>query len=185
MTEAVGAGAPRLPLDESLGGDVALNNPLALFQYELSGMYDAEHKIAEMLGELTGQIQDGDLAQTLRTDEQKARQKISSLEQCFQAIGAQAERVPCPPIDGMRQDLRQVMEQNPSPDVLGMKALGTAMKVAHFEIASYRGLLDKAVLVGDTPSSQILQTILVQVEEAAATHERLSHEMSQRVLAPA
>jgi hypothetical protein len=26
------------------GGDVALNNPLDLFQYELSGMYDAEHK---------------------------------------------------------------------------------------------------------------------------------------------
>jgi ferritin-like metal-binding protein YciE len=166
------------------GGDVALNNPLDLFQYELSGMYDAEHKIAEMLGEMAGQTQDGDLAQTLRMDEQKARQKISNLEQCFEAMGAQAERVPCPPIDGMRQDMQQVMAQNPSPDVFSMKALGTAMKVAHFEIASYRGLVDKAVLMGDTPCSQILQTILVQVEETAATHERLSHEMSQRLLAP-
>jgi ferritin-like metal-binding protein YciE len=164
---------------------VALTNPLDLFQYELRGMYDAEHKISEMLGEMAGQIQDGDLAQTLRADEQKGRQKIGQLEQCFQAIGAQPERVPCPPIDGLRQDLQQVMTQSPSADVLSMKALGTAMKAAHFEIASYRGLVDKAVLMGDTPSSQILQSILVQVEETAATHERLSHEMSQRLLATA
>jgi ferritin-like metal-binding protein YciE len=164
---------------------VALNDPLDLFQYEVSGMYDAEHKIAEMLGEMAGQIQDGTLAQTLRTDAQKARQKISGLEQCFTAMGIQAQRVPCPPIDGMRQDMQQVMAQSPSPDVLSMKAVGTAMKVAHFEIASYRGLVDKAVLMGDTVCSQILQNILIQVEETAATHERLSHDMSQRVLAAA
>ena len=164
---------------------MALNNPLDLFQYELCGMYDAEHKIAEMSAEMAGQLQDGDLAQALRADEQKARQKINRLEQCFQAVGMQPQRVPCPPVDGLRQDYQQVLQQNPPPDVVAMKALGTAMKAAQFEVGSYRGLVDKSVLIGDTPTSQNLQDILIQVEEAAATHERLSHEMSQRVLASA
>jgi ferritin-like metal-binding protein YciE len=164
---------------------VALNNPRDLFLFELGGMYDAENKAAEMLTEMAGQIQDADLAQMIGTTEQLARQRVGLLEQCFQALGIQPQRVPCPPMDGLRQDYQQVMQQNPSPDVLSMKALGTLMKGSHFKIASYRGLVDKAVLMAETPCAQILQTILVQEEEIAATLERRSHDMSARMLAPA
>jgi ferritin-like metal-binding protein YciE len=185
MTEAVSAGASRLPLDDPSEDDVALTSPRDLFLFELGGMYDAEHKAAEMLNEMAGQIQDGDLTQLIRTTEQVARQRINGLAQCFQALGAQPQRVPCPPVDGLRQDYQQVMQLNPSPEVLSLKALGTLMKASHFKIASYRGLVDKAVLMGETQCSQILQTILIQEEEIAATLERRSHDMSQRAMAPA
>jgi ferritin-like metal-binding protein YciE len=64
-----------------------------------------------------------------------------------------------------------------------MFVLGCAMKVEHYEIATYRGLVDKAMLMGETECAQTLQTNLVQEEEAAGKLERISHDMSQRMLA--
>jgi ferritin-like metal-binding protein YciE len=164
---------------------MALNSPKDLFQYELSATYDAEQKIAQTLGQVTGQIQDGNLSQMLGTYEQETRQQITNLQQCFQALGTQPQPVTCAAIEGMRKDYEQVASQQPSPDVLTMFVLGAAMKVAHYEIATYRGLADKALLMGETQCAQILQTNLVQEEETAGKLERLSHEMSQRMLAGA
>jgi hypothetical protein len=43
-------------------------------------------------------------------------------------------------------------------------------------------MVDKAVLMAEAQCAQILQTNLVQ-EENAATLERISHELSERVMA--
>lgn len=86
-----------------------LNSPRDLFQYELSAMYDAEQKIALVLG--------------------------------------------------------------------------SATKIEHYEIAAYRGLANKALMMGETQCAQILEINLAQEEETAGKLERLSHEMSQQTLA--
>jgi ferritin-like metal-binding protein YciE len=164
---------------------MALNSPKDLFQYELSGMYDGEQRIAQMLAEVAGQVQDENLAEVLRTHEQETRQQISNLEACFQALGTQPQQVTCAAIEGIRREYEEVVAQQPSPDVLTMFALGGAMKVEHYEIATYRGLVDKAMLMGETQCAQILQTNLVEEEDTAGKLERLSHEMSQRMLATA
>jgi ferritin-like metal-binding protein YciE len=162
---------------------MALNSPKDLFEYELSGMYDGEQKIAQMLNEVAGQVEDQNLAQLLRTHEQETRQQIINLEQCFQALGSQPQPVTCAGIEGIRREYQEVVSQQPSPDVLTLFVLGGAMKVEHYEIATYRGLVDKAMLMGETQCAQILQTNLVEEEETAGKLERLSHEMSQRMLA--
>jgi ferritin-like metal-binding protein YciE len=163
---------------------VALNSPKDLFLYELSGIYDGEKKIAQMLKEVAGEVQDEKLAQMLRTHEQETRQQMSNLEECFRALGAEPQQVSCAGIEGIRKEYMEIASLQPSPEVLTMAVLGGAMKIEHYEIATYRGLVDKAMLMGETQLAQALQTNLVQ-EETAGKLERVSHEMSQRMLAPA
>jgi ferritin-like metal-binding protein YciE len=162
---------------------MALNSPADLFNYELSSMHDAERKSSELIGEMIAQVGDGDLSQLLRMQQQETQQKLMNLDQCFQALGTQRQEIPCAAVDGMRADLKQFVGQQPSPQVMELHSLGAAMKLTHFGIASYKGLVDKAMLMGETQCAQMLQTNLVQKEENAGKLERLSHEMSERVMA--
>jgi ferritin-like metal-binding protein YciE len=160
-----------------------LNSPSDLFLYELSAMYDAETKSAQLFGEVVGQIQDPDLAQFVRAQEQQSQQKIQNLEECFSALDTQRQDVACLTVDGMRAEFQAFYGRGPSAETMQLYALGSAMRLAHLGIAGYRELVDKAVLMAEAECAQILQTSLVQKEENAAILERIGHEMSERVLA--
>jgi ferritin-like metal-binding protein YciE len=160
-----------------------LNSPSDLFLYELSAMYDAEAKSAQLFGEVIGQIQDPNLAEFVRAQEEQCQQKIQNLEECFSALDTQREDVACLAVDGMRAEFQAFYGRQPSPETTQLYALSAAMRLAHLGIASYRELVDKAVLMAEAECAQILQTSLVQKEENAATLERIGHEMSERVLA--
>jgi ferritin-like metal-binding protein YciE len=164
---------------------MALNNPTDLFLYELSATYDAENKITQMRGQIAGQVRDESLSQELRNEQAKGQQKIENLDGCFQAMGASRQDVPCLAVDGMAAEFQQFMRQEPSPEVLDMFTVGGELKISNFQSATYKGLVDKATLMGQTECAQFLQTNLVQVDEAAGCFERLGHEISQRALAPA
>src|SRR6266536_1077460 len=144
---------------------MALNSPADLFLYELSGIRDAER------------------TETLREQQQKSAQKVNDIEACFRVLGTSPQEVPCAPVDGMRTEFETFLNQQPAPEVLELYTLGTAMKLASFGVAGYKELVDKSVLMGETQCAQILQTNLVQKEEDAGRLERISHDMSQRVLA--
>jgi ferritin-like metal-binding protein YciE len=160
-----------------------LSNPADLFLYELSAAYDAEAKGGQFFGEVGGQIQDPDLAGFLRAQEQQSRWKMQNLDVCFMALDAQRENIACAAVEGMRAEFQAFLGRQPSAEVLQLYALDSAMELAHTGIASYRGLVDKAVLMEETQCAQILQTNLVRMEENASTLERIGHEMSQRILA--
>jgi ferritin-like metal-binding protein YciE len=164
---------------------VALNNPTDLFLYELSATHDADSKITRMRGEIAGMVRDESLSQQLRNEQAKGEQKIRNLDACFQALGASRQDVPCLAVDGMVAEFQQFMRQEPSPEVIDMFTVGSELKISSFQSATYKGLVDKATLMGQTQCAQFLQTNLVQVDEAAGCFERLGHDISQRSLAPA
>jgi ferritin-like metal-binding protein YciE len=164
---------------------MAISSPADLFLYELSGMHDAEKKTTAWKGEISGQIRNGNLQQIMRTEQQEGQQKIKNMEACFQALGRQPQDVPCLAVDGMRAEFQQFMSQNPSPEVLEMYTVGAALKLSHFGLGSYKGLVDKAMVMGETQCAQILQSNLVMKEESTGRLERISHEMNQRVMATA
>ncbi len=164
---------------------MALNNPGDLFQYELSGIYDGEQRIAQLLGEVAGRVEDTDLAKMLRTHQEETQQQIANLDTCFQLLGSEPQQVTCAAIEGIQREFQAMTAKQPAPEVLAMFILDSAMKVEHYEIATYRGLVDKAMLMEETECAQILQTNLVQEEETAGKLERVSHDMSQEVLASA
>ncbi|GAA3982943.1 ferritin-like domain-containing protein [Thermobifida alba] len=162
-----------------------LENPRDLFIHEMSSMYTGEKKIAEMLDEVSGKVDDDKLMQMLREHKQETQQQIKNLEQCFQAIGESPQDVPCAVVDAIHQEFRQFAGMNPSPQVLTMFALAGADKIEHFEIAAYRGLVNKAMLMGETTCMQLLETNLLQEEETAGKLERYANEMGRKALATA
>lgn len=161
---------------------MALDNPADLFLYELSGMYDAERKSNQLVGEILGQAEQSPLAQILRAQQQQGQQKIQNLESCFSVMETEPREVPCMTLDGMRAEFQAFTDQRPSTEALEIYTVDAETKLAHFGIAGYRGLIDKALLMGEMQCAQILQTNLVQKQENAGTFERISHELGQRVV---
>ena len=161
-----------------------LNNATNLFLYELACLYDAERKSGQLLADTVGQVQDSDLVQLLQDNQRESQEKVSNLEACFRAMGIQPQAVPSAAIDGMRSEFETFASQQPSPDVWQMYTLGAAMKLSHLGIASYRELVDKAMLMGETECAQMLQSNLVQKEADAGLLEKMNHQVSQRVLTP-
>jgi ferritin-like metal-binding protein YciE len=100
-------------------------------------------------------------------------------------LGTGPREVPCVVVDGLRTEFQAFAGMRPSPEVLEMYTLGSAMKLAHFGVAGYKGPVDKSMLMGQTQCAQLLQTNLVMKEESAGRLERTGHEMSQRMLAAA
>jgi ferritin-like metal-binding protein YciE len=159
-----------------------VNSADDLFVYELGAMYDAEKKIEQIIGEGAGQVTDDGLAGTLRKSQRETQQQIANIEACFDLLGLDTQQIPCAVIDGFRTDFQLFASQQPPAQVLAMFVLGSAMKIKHYEIASYRGLVSKAILMGQTECAQLLQSNLVQEEEAASKLERIGHDLSQQVL---
>ncbi|HEX6968210.1 MAG TPA: DUF892 family protein [Micromonosporaceae bacterium] len=162
-----------------------INSPRDLFLHELHLIYDVEHKVRDLLREVSGKITDKDLSQMMRAHVQEMGEEISRLDQVFHELGEKPQRMPCAGIDGIRQDYETIAAQNPSPHVLDMAVLSTGMKIEHYETGAYRALVDRALLMNETVAAQILQAILYEEEETAAKLERMSHDMGQRVLAAA
>lgn len=162
-----------------------IDNPSDVFLWELSGAYDAERKSNQMLGEAINDVQNGNVAQLLRIELQETQQKLRNLDACFQDLGTSPADVACRTVDGMREEYQAFRDQQPANEAMEMFALGTAMRLAHYGTAMYKSLVDKAMLLGEIPSAQILQTNLVQKQDSAGRLERFSHEMSQPILASA
>jgi ferritin-like metal-binding protein YciE len=160
---------------------MALDNPADLFLYELAGMYDAERKSNQLVGEILGRTEQSPLAQVLRAQQQQGQQKIQNLETCFAMMEIEPDEVPSMTLDGMRAEFQAFTEQAPSMEAMEIYTVDAETRLAHLGIAAYQGLIDKALLVGELQCAQILRTNLVQKQENAGTFERISHELGQRV----
>ncbi|WP_432827134.1 ferritin-like domain-containing protein [Dactylosporangium sp. CA-092794] len=161
---------------------MAIDNPADLFLYELSGMYDAERKSNQLVGEILGQAEQSPLAQILRAQQQQGQQKIQNIETCFAMMEMEPDDVPCMALDGMRAEFQAFTEQRPSMEAMEIYTVDAETKLAHFGMAAYQSLIDKALLMGEMQCAQVLRTNLVQKQENAGTFERISHELGQRVV---
>ncbi|MFD0772951.1 ferritin-like domain-containing protein [Streptomonospora algeriensis] len=93
----------------------------------------------EALKEVAADVDNDTLADMLRTHQSGIKQQTEILESCFERLGSSPQDVPCAPVDAIRREYKDFQRQEPSSQVLTMFALGGAMKVEHFGIASYRG----------------------------------------------
>ena len=85
----------------------------------------------------------------------------------------------------MRTEFQAFRRLDPSQEVMEMYSLGTARKLAHFGLGDYKGLVDKAMLLGQTQCAQLLQTNLVMKEEGVGRLERTGHEAGMRMVGAA
>jgi ferritin-like metal-binding protein YciE len=163
---------------------MALNSPRELFLYELAALRDAERTAGLLLGVLMGsRVQDPDLEQVLRTQEQDSRRQLDNIEACLEALGQRPLETPSPTADAIRTRFEDALRLRPSPEMQDMIAFATATRLVYLAIASYRTLVDWAGRVGEDRCAQNLQANLAEKEESARMLERIGRRMGEGLLA--
>ena len=162
-----------------------VTSPKELFIHELSDIYDAEQRIAHMLTTLVGESSSQpQVSAALQHHHEETLQQIRNLEQCFQELGAQLEKAPCEAIAGLKKEHDSFLKEEPSPEVLVMYNLGGASKTEHYEIASYRGLIEMATLMGQQKVADLLKQNLRQEEAMAKKVEQITLQLGQQLIKP-
>lgn len=152
--------------------------------HNLGDIYDAEQRILQILQTLASESQDPQATQAYRTHEQQTRQQIQNLEQCYQILGQQPQRVPCLAVQGLKQEHDSFLKDNPTPNILTMFDLGAAFKTEHYEIASYLSLIDAARAMNQPQVVQLLQQNLQQEEWMAQQVSTISRQLDQQQIGP-
>jgi ferritin-like metal-binding protein YciE len=161
-----------------------VQTPHDLFLTEMADMYDAEQRIVQMLPQLAQESTDPDVRSAFQHHEQETRHQIQNLEKCFQQLGSQPQRTACYAVQGIKQEHDHFTKESPSPDILCLFDLGGASKTEYYEIASYKGLIEQANLMGHSSVVQLLQENLQQEENMAQTVEQLGKKLGKQHIKP-
>lgn len=158
-----------------------MQTPQDLFVHELSDVHSGEQIIIQMLGEAQGMVQNSQLQQGLQAHMRESEQQARNLEQVFQIMGAQPHPITCHAAEGLRQSLMEVVQSNPSPEVLEGAVVAGACKTEHLEIASYEGLVKKAQAMGQQEVARLLQQNLQQEQAMLQRVQGISDQLTQQM----
>ena len=147
-----------------LGNDIKTMDDL--FLHTLRDIYYAENHITKALPQMIDKASDPQLRQAFQTHLEETLNQIRRLEEVFRQHGAQAKGVDCPAIDGITEEVEELMGEVEDPEVRDAAILAAAQAVGHYEITRYGTLIAWAKELGRNDSAQLLQENLG--EEKAA-----------------
>lgn len=161
---------------------MTISNSQEKFQHELGDIYDAEQQFLKGQELMLQHATDPQLKQGIQTHIQESQQQVQRLEQVFQAMGQQPKAEKCAAAAGLVAEAQQVMKEAGTPEIRDCLIGGAAAKVEHYEIASYRGLITGAQLMGQQQVVQLLQQNLQQEEKTAQMLEQMAPTLAQKAM---
>ncbi len=160
-----------------------ITTPGEKFAYELSIVYDAEHRFLEAQQEMVARASDSTLKSVLEAHSRETEQQIKNLEQVFEFLGQPPERSMCSAAAGLITDgWKALQEVAGNPQIMDCMMVAAQAKVEHFEIGSYRGLVAGAELMGRQEALQLLQENLQQEERTAQVVEETGRTLLRETL---
>jgi ferritin-like metal-binding protein YciE len=151
-----------------------------LFEHHGRDMYDAEQKLVRALKRMAKNATNPRLAKCFNAHARTTERQARRLEQVFKALGRKPRRQPCAGIDGLIEEYSTfVKEEKPGDEVLDAFSAEAALKVEHYEIVAYKGLVDLAKQLGLTNEAGLLKETLREEEETAAELETLSKQLGK------
>jgi ferritin-like metal-binding protein YciE len=151
-----------------------------LFEHGLTDMYDAEQKLVRALRRMAKNAKNRELSRGFSGHARTTARQAKRLEQIFRAVGRKPKRHPCAGIDGLIEEYATfVRDERPEASVLDVFASEAALKVEHYEIVAYNGLIDlgKQLQLGN--EVKLLRETLQEEEQTAQSLERLSKSLGQ------
>ncbi len=153
-----------------------------LFLHMLRDIYYAENKIVKSLPQMIGKAHDRTLKSGLQEHLEQTREHVSRLDKVFEQVGASAEAVDCPAIDGIIKEADELFGETDDSDTLDAAIVAAAQAVEHYEMTRYGTLIAWAKQLGLDDSASILAETLA--EEKAADN-KLTRVAESRVNAAA
>jgi len=165
---------------------MAITSVQQKFTHELGDIYDAEHRFLEAQQQMLPKARSNTVKQLLQQHIQETEQQIRNLDQAFQVLGEQPKRVTCEGAAGIvAEGQKTLREAQGNASLTDCVIAGAASKVEHYEIASYRGLLMGAQLMGQPQLTQLLQQNLQQEEQTAQMVEQSVPQLLQQAMGQA
>ncbi len=160
---------------------MAVQTAEQLFMHELGDIYSAEQMILQMLPKMAQESNNQQATNAYNEHLRQTQQQVQNLQQCFQILGQQPPQVTCYAIAGIKQEHDTFLKDNPSQNILTLFDLGGADKVEHYEIVSYRSLIEQANLLGKSQCVPLLQQNLQQEEWMANTVEQIERQLAPQM----
>jgi ferritin-like metal-binding protein YciE len=161
---------------------MAVQSPTQLFLEEMGSMYSAEQIMLQTLPQLAKESNNQQATNAFQVHEQETRQQVQNLEQCFQILGERPPKVACYAMAGLKQEHDEFVKENPTQDILTAFDLDATCKTEYFEMASYKGLIDKANMMGQTQIVNLLQQNFQQEQAMAQRAEQLCRQVDQQII---
>jgi ferritin-like metal-binding protein YciE len=153
------------------------------FIHEIGDIYDAEHQFLEAQQQMLQQAQSGIVKRLLQEHIRQTEEQIKNLEQVYSTLGQEPKRIKCQGASGLVSEGQKLMKETSSnPALVDCAIAGAQSKVEHYEIASYRGLIEGARLMGQNEVLRLLQQNLEQEEQTAQKVEQNIPDLLQQAM---
>ena len=157
-------------------------NMQELSVHELRELYDAEYRFLEGQQEMVQNASDQDLQNSIQQHIEQTRQHIQNLEQVFNQLGQQPQRETNEVAQGLVSEAQEGIQEAQNDAIRDVAIDAAVIKVEHFEIGSYRGLITGAQQMGQTEVVNLLNQNLQQEEETAQIAEQSAPELIQKAM---
>jgi ferritin-like metal-binding protein YciE len=153
-----------------------------LFEHELRDIYDAEHKLIKALEKMAKDASDDQLSNAFHEHRGVTQQQARRLERVFQLVDRAPRREACAGINGLIEEYQKFnKEEDPSPVVRDVFALGAALKVESYEISAYKSLIKLANQLGLIEATSLFEDSLREEQEAAREVEEMSEILGKKL----
>jgi ferritin-like metal-binding protein YciE len=142
-----------------------------LFVHQLQDIYYAEKQLVAALPKMAEKATEQQLKQGFLTHLEETKTHVQRLEEVFGMIGAKAQAVDCPAIDGIIKEANETAGEVDDKAVLDAALINAAQAAEHYEIVRYGSLIAWARQLGRNDAASVLQKTL---DEEKATDKKLT-----------
>jgi ferritin-like metal-binding protein YciE len=134
---------------------------------EMRDLYDAEKRLTTAIPKLSKKATSRELRTALNNHLRETRGQVRRLEQAFRRLGEKPRGKACLGMRGIVDEGNEHMKEDfERDDLRDAMIIGSAMKVEHYEMASYMGAIAHARTLGQGEVRKLLEQTLRE-EEAA------------------
>jgi ferritin-like metal-binding protein YciE len=135
------------------------------FMDQLKDIYYAEQQIVKSLPKMETASTTDQLKEAFSDHLHQSQKHVKRLEKVFAAMGKNVEGKKCEAIEGILKEADSIIQETKEGSMTRDAALiMAAQKVEHYEIATYGGLVQLAITIGQNEAADILDTTLMEEE---------------------
>lgn len=132
----------------------------------LKDIYYAEEAIIEALKEMQEAATTEELKDAFEDHQLQTEKQVKRLEKVFKLLNEEPQKKKCEAIEGIIKEGQEVIKSTEEGSMTRDAALIiAAQKVEHYEIASYGGLIQLAITLGEDKAADLLEATLQEEED--------------------
>jgi ferritin-like metal-binding protein YciE len=158
--------------------------PRDLFVTELQSMLYVEEKLAaDVLPELTEQINHSDFKTDVKHHIEETQRHAANLQRALELLGEEPKPDKSHAIDGLVAQHDKIVKHIETDQVRDVFNAGAAAKTEHLEIAAYEGMIETAEALGEDEIASLLEENLDDEKAALKKVEKATKELTKEASA--